>query len=190
MRAITAPEPGGPETLRSEDRPDPVPGRDELLVRVAATAVNRADVLQRQGRYPPPAGASDVLGLEMAGTVVALGDGVQGWAVGDRVCAVLPGGGYAELAVVPAAVALPVPAPLSLTEAAAIPEVFATVFDNVMVRGRLSRDETLLLHGGASGIGTAGIQLGRRAGARVLVTARTAERVEACRRLGADGGFA
>ncbi|MBA3372836.1 MAG: NAD(P)H-quinone oxidoreductase [Euzebyaceae bacterium] len=189
MRAVVATEPGGPEVLRVVQRPDPAPGPAELLVRVAATAVNRADVLQRRGLYPPPPGASDVLGLEASGEVEAVGPGVTGWSVGDPVCAVLPGGGYAELVVVPAGVALPVPSGLSLVEAAAIPEVFTTAYDNVLVRGRLAADETLLVHGGASGVGTAAIQLAKRAGATVLVTAGSPQRVRACVKLGADDGF-
>lgn len=198
MKAIVASEAGGPEVLRLVERPDCEAGPGELLVRVSATAVNRADVLQRRGRYAPPPGASDVLGLEMAGEVVALGAGVaerpfpaapSGWRIGDRVCALLPGGGYAEQAVVPAAVALPVPASLSLVEAAAIPEVFATAYDNLFLRGCLAAGETVLLHGGASGVGTAAIQLARRAGARILVTAGSAERVATCCALGADDGF-
>lgn len=189
MRAVTAPEAGGPEALRLGDRPDPRPAADELLVRVAATAVNRADVMQRRGLYPPPPGATDILGLEIAGTVVEVGADVDGWAVGDELCAVLTGGGYAELAVVPAVVALPLPAGLTLVEAAAVPEVFATAYDNVLVRGRLAAGETALVHGGASGVGTAAIQLIVRAGARALVTAGTSERVAVCRQLGATDGF-
>ncbi len=189
MRAVVSPEPGGPETLTLVERNEPRPGAGELLVRVAATAVNRADVLQRRGLYAPPRGVTDVLGLEMAGTVAALGDGVSGWAVGDRVCAVLPGGGYAEAVTVPAEVALPVPASLSLLEAAAIAEVFATAYDNLFLRGRLRAGETVLVHGGASGVGTAATQLARRAGCRVLVTAGSASRVAACRAFGADDGF-
>ena len=189
MRAVVATEPGGPEVLRVVQRPDPAPGPAELLVRVAATAVNRADVLQRRGLYPPPPGASDVLGLEASGVVETLGSEVTGWSVGDPVCAVLPGGGHAELVVVPASVSLPVPPGLSLVEAAAVPEVFTTAYDNVLVRGRLRAGETLLVHGGASGVGTATIQLAKRAGATVLVTAGSPQRVRACVALGADDGF-
>ena len=189
MRAVVVPEPGGPQALRLVRRPDPSPGPGELLVRVMATSVNRADVLQRQGRYPPPAGATEVLGLEAAGEVAAVGPDVEGWAPGDGVCALLAGGGYAELVTVPAAVALPLPPGLSAVQAAAVPEVFATAFDNVLVRGRLVSGETVLLHGGASGVGTAAIQLARRAGARVLVSAGSPRRVDACRALGADDGF-
>jgi putative PIG3 family NAD(P)H quinone oxidoreductase len=168
---------------------DPRPQRGQVLVAVAATAVNRADILQRQGNYPPPPGAPDTLGLELAGTIAALGPDVESWAVGDRVMAVVGGGGYAELAAVDAGTLLPVPDSLELVEAAAIPEVFTTVFDNVMLRGRLQAGETLLVHGGSSGIGTAAIQVGKRAGARVIVTASSAEKLAAARRVGADGGI-
>jgi putative PIG3 family NAD(P)H quinone oxidoreductase len=190
MQAVVARQAGGPDVLELVDRPDPEPGPGELLVAVAATAVNRADVLQRRGFYPPPEGASDVLGLECAGTVAAVGDGVESWQVADRVCAVLPGGGYASYAVVPAAVALPWPPGLSSpVDAAAVPEVFATAFDNVFLRGGLSAGETLLVHGGSSGVGTAAVQLARRAGARVLVTASTADKLAAAAALGADAGI-
>lgn len=185
MRVVVAPEPGGPEALRIETRPIPTPGPGELLVRVHATSVNRPDVLQRQGRYPPPPGASDVLGLDVAGEVAAVGDGVEDWRPGDRVCAVVAGGGYAEYAIVPAPIALPVPEGLSLQEAAAIPEVFATAYDNLIVRGALAAGETALIHGGASGVGTAAIQLAVRAGARVIATAGSARKRAACERLGA-----
>ena len=188
MKAVVAPQPGGPQALRIVERPDPAPAPGELLVRVVATSVNRADILQREGRYPPPAGASDVLGLELAGTVEALGDEVRGWAVGDEVCAVVPGGGYAELAVVPAAVALPVPPGCSLVEAGGLVEAFATAYDNLVVRPHLRAGESVLVHGGASGVGTAAIQLARRHGCDVWVTAGSAERVAACRELGAAGG--
>lgn len=185
MRVVVAPEPGGPEALRIETRPIPTPGPGELLVRVHATSVNRPDVLQRQGRYPPPPGASDVLGLDVAGEVAAVGDGVEDWRPGDRVCAVVAGGGYAEYAIVPAPIALPVPEGLSLQEAAAIPEVFATAYDNLIVRGALAAGETALIHGGASGVGTAAIQLAVRAGARVIATAGSDRKRAACERLGA-----
>lgn len=189
MRAITAPEPGGPAALRLVDVPDPQPGRGELLVAVAAAGVNRADVLQRQGRYPPPPGAGDVLGLELAGEVVATGAGVEGWRAGDRVCAVVAGGGYAELALVPAATALPWPEGSGAVEAAAVPEVFTTAYDNLVQRGRLAAGETVLVHGGGSGVGTAAIQLARRHGCRVLITAGSAEKLAACVDLGADAGI-
>lgn len=189
MKAVVAPEPGGPEVLRMVDVPEPRHGTEELLVAVRATAVNRGDVMQRRGRYPPPEGTTEILGLEMAGEIVAVGDDVQGWAPGDAVCAVVTGGGYAEYAVVPAAVALPVPDGLSTEEAAAVPEVFSTAHDNLLVRGRLAPGETVLLHGGASGVGTAGIQLAKRHGCRVLITAGSAGRITACLGLGADLGI-
>lgn len=189
MRAVVAPDPGGPEVLRIVDRPAPEPGPADLLVTVHATAVNRADLLQREGRYPPPPGAPDVLGLEVAGEVAAVGRDVSAWTVGDRVCAVVAGGGYAESAVVPAAVALPVPGDLTLEEAAAVPEVFSTAYDNLLVRGRLRAGEAALLHGGASGVGTAAIQLATRIGAHALVTAGSADKLEACARLGAQAGI-
>jgi len=189
MRAVTAPQPGGPEALRLVELPDPVPGPGEVLVRVAATAVNRADVMQREGRYPPPPGAGDVLGLELSGRIETVGDGVEGWAVGEHVMAVVAAGGYAELAAVPAGCLLPVPGALELVEAAAVPEVFTTVYDNVFVRGRLAVGETLLVHGGSSGIGTAAVQLARHAGAQVLVTASSGEKLDAARQLGATDGF-
>jgi putative PIG3 family NAD(P)H quinone oxidoreductase len=189
MRAVVVPEPGGPEALRLGDVPDPVPGPRQVLVDVAATAVNRADVMQRQGNYPPPPGAPDVLGLELSGTIAQLGEGVMGWSAGDRVMAVVPGGGYAQRAAVDAATLLPVPDAVDLVAAAAIPEVFTTVYDNVFLRGRLGRGETLLVHGGTSGIGTAAIQLARRAGARVIVTASTPEKLAAAEAQGADVGI-
>lgn len=186
MKAIVVSAPGGPEQLELVEQPDPEPGRDELLLRVHAAGVNRADLLQRKGRYPPPEGASDVLGLEAAGEVVAVGDEVTGWSVGDRACALLGGGGYAELVTVPASVALPWPEGLGPAEASSVYEVYATAYDNMLDRGRLARGETVLVHGGSSGVGTAAIQLAKRAGARVLVTVGTQEKAEACRRLGAD----
>lgn len=189
MRAVIAPEPGGPEALKLVDVREPEPGPGEVLVRVAATALNRADLLQRQGLYRPPPGASDVLGLELAGIVAALGPGVEDWETGDEVMAVVGSGGYGELAAVPASCLLPVPAGMALVEAAAIPEVFTTVYDNVFLRGRLAAGETLLVHGGSSGIGTAAIQLARRAGARVLVTASSPAKLEAARDLGAHLGI-
>lgn len=189
MKAVTAPQPGGPEALHLVEAPDPVPGPDELLVAVHAAGVNRGDVMQRRGRYPPPAGVTEVLGLEVAGEVAAVGTEVTGWSPGDGVCAVVAGGGYAELVTVPAAVALPIPEGLTLTMAAAVPEVFATAHDNVLVRGRLTAGETVLVHGGSSGVGTAAIQLARRHGCRVLVTAGSAAKLAACADLGADIGI-
>ncbi|QBI21400.1 NAD(P)H-quinone oxidoreductase [Egibacter rhizosphaerae] len=189
MRAVVAPDAGDPEALRLEHRPDPVPGPSDALVEVAATAVNRADVMQRRGLYPPPEGASDVLGLELAGVVAQVGEEVRGVAVGDHVMAVVASGGYAERTVVPASTLLPVPPGLGLVEAAALPEVFTTAWDNLLVRGELAPGETVLVHGGASGVGTAAIQLAVRHGARVLVTASSDHKLEACRRLGAETGI-
>ena len=186
MKAIIASQPGDADVLAMVEVDDPVPGPRELLVRVHATALNRADVLQRKGHYPPPPGASDVLGLEVAGAVAEIGDAVTGWKVGDRVCAVLPAGGYAEFAVVPDAHALPVPSTLDFEEAAAIPEVFTTAWDNLFTRGGLGADQRLLIHGGSSGVGTAAIQLARRAGARIAVTASSERKLRACQALGAE----
>jgi NADPH:quinone reductase len=189
VRALCAPDPGGADALRVVERPDPEPGGGELLVRVHGAGVNRADILQRRGHYPPPPGATDVLGLEAAGEVVAIGEDVDGVAVGDRVCAVLAGGGCAELALVPATTAMPWPEGLDGVQAGAVPEVFATAYDNLFNRGRLAAGETVLLHGGSSGVGTAAIQLAVRAGCRVLVTAGTEAKLEACAGLGAAGGI-
>ncbi|MFF4712295.1 NAD(P)H-quinone oxidoreductase [Streptomyces eurythermus] len=186
MHAITIPQPGGPEALVWADVPDPVPGEGEVLVEVAASAVNRADILQRQGSYSPPPGASPYPGLECSGRIAALGPGVSGWAVGDEVCALLAGGGYAEKVVVPAGQLLPVPEGLSLRQAAALPEVVCTVWSNVFMIAHLRPDETLLVHGGSSGIGTMAIQLAKALGARVAVTAGTKEKLERCAELGAD----
>lgn len=189
MRAVIAAGAGGPEVLQVVERADPLPQPGEVLIRVAAAGLNQADLHQREGRYPPPAGVTDVLGLEVAGTVAAVGNGVEGWRTGDRVMAVLPGGGYADLAVAPAGTLLPVPEGMDLVSAAAIPEAFSTVHDNVMLRGRLSAGDTLLVHGGASGIGTAAVQMGVRAGARVLATASSRRKLDAARELGADVGI-
>src|SRR5881409_4474023 len=164
MRAIDPAEAGGPEVLQLVRRPVPRPGAGEVLIRVAAAGVNRPDVLQRTGSYPPPPGASPVLGLEVAGTVAALGPEVTEWHMGDAVCALVPGGGYAEYCVAPAPQCLPVPQGLSLVEAAGLPETFFTVWSNVFDRGRLQPGESLLVHGGSSGIGTTAIQLGRAFG--------------------------
>lgn len=188
-RVVIAPEPGGPEALVFVDRPAPQPGPGDLLVRVRATAVNRADVLQRRGFYPPPNGATDVLGLELAGEVTAVGAGVAGWSPGDTVCAVVAGGGYGEEALVPAAVALPLPPGMDTVSAAAVPEVFTTAFDNLVNRGRLRAGETLLVHGGAGGVGTAAIQLAKRLGCTVYATAGSAEKLSACVDLGADAAI-
>ncbi|WP_020668837.1 NAD(P)H-quinone oxidoreductase [Amycolatopsis nigrescens] len=189
MHAITIREPGGPEVLEWTDVPDPAPGPGEVLVEVAASAVNRADVLQRQGNYPPPPGASDILGLECSGTIAELGEDVTGWSVGDEVCALLAGGGYAEQVVVPAGQLLPVPGEVKLVAAAGLPEVACTVWSNVIMGAGLAADDVLLVHGGAGGIGTHAIQVGKALGAKVAVTAGSAGRVERCRQLGADFAF-
>lgn len=186
MRAVIAPEPGGPEALTLTDLPTPEPGPGEVLLDVAATAVNRADTLQRRGLYPPPKGASDVLGLECSGTVAALGEGVEGWSVGDEVCALLAAGGYAEQVVVPAGQLMPVPEGVSLVDAASLPEVACTVWSNVFMVAGLRPEETFLVHGGAGGIGTMAIQLAHAWGATVAATAGSPEKRELCRSLGAD----
>ena len=186
MTAMAIRAPGGPEMLVPEQRPVPAPGTGEILVKVAAAGVNRPDVMQRQGLYPPPPGASDIPGLEIAGTVVALGAQATRWKIGDRVMALVTGGGYAQYCPAHESHALAVPDGLSLTEAAAIPETFFTVWHNAFERGGLKRGETLLVHGGTSGIGTAAIQLAKAFGARVIVTAGSAEKCEAARKLGAD----
>ena len=186
MTAIAIRAPGGPDMLLAQQRPLPRPAEGEVLVKVAAAGVNRPDVMQRQGLYPPPAGATDIPGLEIAGEVVALGAGVRRWKLGDKVMALVVGGGYAEYCPAHESHALPVPEDLSLIAAAAIPETFFTVWHNVFERGRLQSGETLLVHGGSSGIGTTAIQLAKAFGARVIATAGSAEKCEACRRLGAD----
>ncbi|MEI7606360.1 MAG: NAD(P)H-quinone oxidoreductase [Rhodospirillaceae bacterium] len=185
MTAIEIAEPGGPEQLRPTTRPLPVPDAGEVLLEVAAAGVNRPDVIQRQGYYAPPPGASDIPGLEVSGRVVALGPEVSGLAVGDVVCALLAGGGYADYCAVPAAQCLPVPAGMDLVTAAAVPETFFTVWHNVFERGALRAGESLLVHGGSSGIGTTAIQLGRAFGARVFTTAGNAEKCRVCEELGA-----
>jgi len=189
MRAVVYDEPGDPEVLRLGEVPDPQPGPGEVLIRVHSTALNRADVLQRRGFYPPPPGASAILGLEAAGEVEALGEGVDGWKPGDRVCALLAGGGYAEKVAVPAVQVMPVPDGMDLVTAGAVPEVFITAHDNLVTRGRLQAGETVLVHGGAGGVGTAAIQVARRLGARVLATAGSPERLAFCRELGAEAGI-
>ncbi|MGN6331013.1 MAG: NAD(P)H-quinone oxidoreductase [Motilibacteraceae bacterium] len=186
MRAVTIREPGGPDVLTWAEVPDPRPGAGEVLVDVVASAVNRADLMQRQGHYPPPPGAAPYPGLECAGRISAVGEGVQGWSVGDEVCALLAGGGYAEQVVVPAGQLLPVPAGVPLERAAALPEVACTVWSNVFMVAGLRPGETFLVHGGASGIGTMAIQLAKAVGATVLCTAGTAAKLEFCRELGAD----
>lgn len=186
MYAITIPQPGGPETLTWTEVPDPVAGDGEVVVEVAASAVNRADILQRQGFYDPPPGASPYPGLECSGRIAALGPGATNWSVGDEVCALLAGGGYAERAVVPIGQLLPVPKGVDLVTAAALPEVAATVWSNVFQIAHLRPGETLLVHGGSSGIGTIAIQLGKAIGARVVTTAGSAKKLAACAEYGAD----
>jgi NADPH2:quinone reductase len=186
MTAVEIREPGPPQVLRAVQRPVPTPGPGEVLIRVVAAGVNRPDILQRKGMYPPPPGITDIPGLEVAGEVVALGAGVQEPALGARVCALVAGGGYAQYVAAPAPQCLPAPASLSLEEAAALPETFFTVWLNVFLRARLQRGETLLVHGGSSGIGTTAILLAKAFDARVLVTAGTAQKCAACRELGAD----
>ena len=176
----------GPEELVPEQRPVPQPGEGEVLIKVAAAGVNRPDVMQRKGLYPPPKGATDIPGLEIAGEVVALGPNVTRWKVGDRLMALVVGGGYAQYCLAHESHCLPVPPGLSMNEAAAIPETFFTVYHNLFERGRLKAGETMLVHGGSSGIGTAAIQLAHENGARVITTAGSAEKCEACRTLGAD----
>ena len=186
MNAVEIREPGPPQVLRLVQRPVPAAGAGEVLIRVAAAGVNRPDVLQRKGSYPPPQGITDIPGLEVAGEVVALGEGVRELALGAKVCALVAGGGYAQYVNVPAVQCLPVPAALTLEQAAALPETFFTVWLNVFERARLNRGETLLVHGGSSGIGTTAILLGIAFGARVIVTAGSAQKCAACRDLGAE----
>lgn len=186
MTAIEIGTPGPPESLRPVSRPMPLPGAGEVLIRVAAAGVNRPDVLQRKGMYPPPAGVTDIPGLEVAGEVVRVAAGVTQPAVGSRVCALVAGGGYAQYVAAPAVQCLPVPGNLSMDEAAGVPETFFTVYYNLFMRSRLRSGETLLVHGGSSGIGTTAILLAKATGARVIVTAGNAEKCAACRALGAD----
>jgi NADPH:quinone reductase len=186
MIAIEIREPGEPDVLVAVERPRPAPSAGEVLIKVAAAGVNRPDVMQRRGRYPPPPGASDIPGLEIAGTVEQLGADVTAWREGDAACALVAGGGYAEYCVAPAPQCLPVPRGLDLVAAAAIPETFFTVWTNVFERGRLAPGESILVHGGSSGIGTTAIQLAHARGSRVFVTAGSPEKCAACERLGAD----
>lgn len=189
MKVIEISEPGGPQVLRLADRPVPEPGYGELRLRVAYAGVNRPDALQRAGAYNPPPGASDLPGLEASGTIDAIGPGVTQWRVGDQVCALLPGGGYAEQVVTTAAHCLPVPKGMSLEAAACLPETFFTVWTNVFLRGGLIAGETFLVHGGSSGIGTTAIQLAEARGARVFATAGTDEKCQFCEQLGAERGI-
>jgi len=186
MQAVEITQPGAPDVLRPARRPAPVPGHGQILIRLHYAGVNRPDVLQRAGSYAPPPGASDLPGLEGAGEVAAVGPGVTGWAVGDRVCALLPGGGYAEYAVCHAEHALPVPQGMDMRAAACLPETFFTVYSNVVMRGGLHAGERFLVHGGSSGIGTTAIQLAHALGARVFTTAGSDEKCAACTALGAE----
>ena len=186
MTAVEIAEAGGPDVLRATSRPVPEPRAGEVLIRLAWAGVNRPDALQRAGMYAPPPGASDLPGLEGAGEIVALGAGVRDWSVGDQVCALLPGGGYAQYVTTPAAHCLPVPADMDLREAACLPETFFTVWSNVFGRGALQGGERFLVHGGSSGIGTTAIQLAHAFGARVFATAGSAEKCAVCERLGAE----
>lgn len=189
MSHVVVTAPGGPDMLCIGRSPTPRPSADEVLVRVAAAGVNRPDVQQRKGLYPAPPGASPILGLEVAGTVAACGPGVSGWRVGDAVCALVAGGGYAEYCVAPVPQCLPLPVGCTMVEAAALPETVFTVWTNVFQRGRLVAGESILIHGGSSGIGTTAIQLARAFGARVFATAGTAAKCDACRELGAEAAF-
>ena len=189
MICIEIATPGGPEVLRPVERPDPVPARGEVLIRVAAAGINRPDVMQRRGAYPPPPGASDIPGLEVAGTIAAVGEAAGGWQAGDQVCALVSGGGYADLCVAPAVQCLPVPRSLTLVESAAVPETFFTVWSNVFERGRLRTGETALFHGGSSGIGTTAIQIAAARGVRVFATAGSPAKCRACESLGAERGI-
>ncbi|MBR2690092.1 MAG: NAD(P)H-quinone oxidoreductase [Aquamicrobium sp.] len=186
MTAVAISTPGGPMVLKPEKRDVPTPEAGEILIRVHAAGVNRPDVMQRKGAYPPPPGASDLPGLEVAGEVAALGEGAARWRLGDQVCALTPGGGYAEYVRVHASNALPLPAGFTYTEAAALPETYFTVWHNVFERGALKAGETLLIHGGSSGIGTTAIQLASALGAYVIATAGSADKCDACLKLGAD----
>lgn len=186
MSAIAISKPGGPEVLVPEERDVPKPGPSDLLVKVAAAGVNRPDVMQRKGQYPPPPGAPDIPGLEIAGEVVAVGNQAKRWKVGDKVTALVAGGGYAQYCLAEDSIALPVPKGFTMTQAAVIPETFMTVWHNVFQRGALKSGETLLIHGGASGIGTTAIMLTKAFGAKVIITAGDAAKCEACKKLGAD----
>jgi len=186
VKAVVATTPGGPEVLSLADLPDPQPGPGEVAIAIVASAVNRADLLQRQGNYAPPPGASDVLGLECSGTIAAVGEGVTDWSVGDECCALLAGGGYADRVVCAAGQVMPVPAGVSLVDAAALPETACTVWSNVFMVAGLHRGEWFLVHGGAGGIGTMAIQLAAAIGARVMTTAGSADKLEQCAALGAE----
>jgi putative PIG3 family NAD(P)H quinone oxidoreductase len=186
MTAIGIKTPGGPEALAPEERPVPQPGPTEVLVRVKAAGVNRPDVMQRKGHYPPPPGATDIPGLEIAGDVVAVGANVTRWKIGDKICALVAGGGYAEYCVTDESNALSIPKGFSYVEAAALPETFMTVWHNVFERGALKAGESILIHGGSSGIGTTAIMLAKQFGAKVFITAGSADKCDACKKIGAD----
>ena len=186
MRAVIAPEPGGPEALHLADVPDPEPGAGEVVIKIAAAGLNRADLMQRQGFYPPPPGASDILGMECSGVIAAIGPGVEGWSIGDQCCALLAAGGYATHVAVPTGQVMPIPDGVSLVEAAALPEVAATVWSNVSMIAGLRSGETFLVHGGAGGIGSFAIQLGAALGADVVTTVGSPEKAQICRSLGAS----
>ncbi|MBI4583175.1 MAG: NAD(P)H-quinone oxidoreductase [Planctomycetes bacterium] len=186
MRAIVFDQPGGPEVLRVANVPDPIPGPEDLLIRNFAAGVNRADLLQRRGRYPPPPGESEIMGLEFAGEVLQAGPKTAGFKTGDRVCGLLAGGGYAEKLKVHHRLAVPIPDHFSFEAAASVPEAFFTAYENLFTEGGLGAGEAVLIHAGASGVGTAAIQLAKRAGARVIATAGSEEKAQRCRALGAD----
>lgn len=186
MHAITVDQPGGPEALCWTEVPDPIPGPGEILIDVTAAAVNRADLLQRQGLYPMPPGASHILGLECSGVIAQVGADVSEWSVGQAVCALLSGGGYAEKVVVPAGQVLPIPSNINLDVAAALPEVACTVWSNLVMTARMAAGQSILIHGGSSGIGTHAIQVAKALGVRVAITAGTPDKLDACRDLGAD----
>jgi putative PIG3 family NAD(P)H quinone oxidoreductase len=186
MRAVAIREPGGPDVLTIVERSDPACGPGDVLIKVAAAGVNRPDIMQRQGRYAPPPGVTDIPGLDVSGTVLHVGDDVTGWTIGNEVCALVAGGGYAELCAAPAPQCLPIPRGLDAVQAASLPEVMFTVWTNVFERGRLGAGESILVHGGSSGIGTAAIQLARARGARVFATAGSEEKCRACESLGAE----
>jgi len=189
MRAVEIEQPGGPAVLKLTQRPTPAPGPGEVLIRVAAAGINRPDILQRRGLYPPPPGASDLPGLEAAGEIASLGDGVAEWKIGDKVCALLSGGGYADYAAAPCGSCLPIPANLTMAQAAALPETYITVWANVFDDASLQPGETLLVHGGASGIGTTAIAFAKAIGAKAITTAGTNEKCIAAMRLGADAAY-
>lgn len=186
MRAIEVERPGGPEVLEVKERPRPVPATDEVLIEVYAAGINRPDCAQRQGSYPPPAGASDVLGLEVAGKIVVCGNDVRRWKKGDSVCALITGGGYAEYVTAPAGQCLPIPVDFDMVHAAALPETFFTVWANLFESGQLKKGETVLIHGGSGGIGTTAIQLAHVFGAKVFTTVGKRESIEMCKKIGAD----